>query len=87
MAQFHQPGPCPECRGHDLWTTSTGSFVRGIALLPNLGELFSPAEIHLVLCKQCGLLRMFAENAALKKLGPGYWRKISVPASEGDEAK
>ncbi len=47
-----------------------------MALLPGLGEFLSPADLQLVLCKRCGLLRFFAERAVLDKLGAGDWRKL-----------
>ena len=63
------PRPCPECGGNDLWMTLTNARGwRGPDLLPGLGGLLRPTPMHVVLCRECGLVRFFATQSAMDRV-------------------
>lgn len=72
--------PCPQCRSdqvfaseHAIDTTTIGG-----ELLPKLsGGAFSSAKMRAVVCGQCGLVRYFVDDGALKKLHASpHWRRV-----------
>jgi DNA-directed RNA polymerase subunit RPC12/RpoP len=62
--------PCPGCGSRTLYESrgvgSGGS--HGPNLLPGLGTLFSSAKLTVVVCRDCGLTRFFAQSEARAKL-------------------
>jgi predicted nucleic-acid-binding Zn-ribbon protein len=62
--------PCPHCGGNTLYRSrevrAAGS--DGLDLLPGLGKLFSGAKFVLVVCRDCGLTRFFAQPEARSRL-------------------
>lgn len=72
--------PCPDCGSRTLYRgPATGSGGgHGPDFLPGLGRhWFQPAEFVLVVCRDCGLTRFYAEPAARKKLGEAKkWKLI-----------
>jgi hypothetical protein len=73
-----QREPCPACGERTLFVSepqgANGGY--GPELLPGLGGWLSRAKMRIVLCKSCGLMRLFGDQAALDRLGnPGSgWR-------------
>lgn len=62
--------PCPNCRGNTLYRGPATSAGGGHApnYLPGLGKLFAGAKFVLVVCRDCGLTRFFAEPEARARL-------------------
>jgi hypothetical protein len=66
----HTYRPCPHCGSSEIFRSKAISAGGGHApnLLPGLGKWYAAAKINLVICRGCGLMRMFAEQEALDKL-------------------
>ena len=70
---------CPECGGTHL--VSQGDIgVRGgygPDLLPDAGSLFSSPKVKAVVCTDCGLIRYFASQDALRKIAASdKWKRL-----------
>jgi hypothetical protein len=62
-------GPCPNCGGRTLYRgPETSSGGEGPSYLPGLGGFLRSARFTLVLCRDCGLMRLFAAPEARAKL-------------------
>ncbi len=63
--------PCPNCGGRNLYKSKKISSGGGYApnYLPGLGAFLSTARFHVVVCRDCGLSRFFADQEAIAKLG------------------
>ena len=75
--------PCPNCGGHNLYRSeevrSGGPY--GPNRLPGLGGFFKSAKFELVVCRDCGLTRFFANREATEKLADSKkWRHIDRSA-------
>ena len=70
---------CPECGGASLYVASVESAgATGPVLLPGLGTFLSYAKMQVVLCRDCGLLRFYASEAARSRVaGSAVWQGIS----------
>jgi predicted nucleic-acid-binding Zn-ribbon protein len=72
--------PCPHCGGNDVFRTDDVSAGGGHApnLLPGLAKWYTSAHVHVVLCRSCGLIRLFAAQDALDKLRTDNrkWRPV-----------
>jgi predicted nucleic-acid-binding Zn-ribbon protein len=71
---------CPECSGTNLYATEVSSG-GGHApnFLPGLGGFLSRSRFDVVVCSDCGLTRLFAQESALSKLRTARaWHRISV---------
>jgi predicted nucleic-acid-binding Zn-ribbon protein len=69
--------PCPNCESKNLYQGPETSAGGGHApnYLPGLGKFLSSAKFVLVVCRDCGLTRFFAQPEARAKLGEsGKWR-------------
>jgi predicted nucleic-acid-binding Zn-ribbon protein len=67
---------CPECGAKALYESgfvnANGASGDGPTLLPGLGGLLQPARMSMIVCKKCGLTRLYAEQRAVDLLGnPG----------------
>ena len=62
--------PCPECGSKTLYRGPATSSGGGHApnYLPGLGHFLSSAKFVLVVCRDCGLTRFFAQPEARAKL-------------------
>jgi predicted nucleic-acid-binding Zn-ribbon protein len=62
--------PCPECGSRTLYErTGVGAGgSHGPDLLPGLGRFLSSAKFEIVVCRDCGLTRFFAQPEARAKL-------------------
>jgi predicted nucleic-acid-binding Zn-ribbon protein len=62
--------PCPECGSRTLYRGPATSSGGGHApnYLPGLGPFLSSAKFVLVVCRDCGLTRFFAQPEARVKL-------------------
>ncbi len=62
--------PCPGCGGRTLYRSEDvgagGS--HGPDLLPGLGRFVSSAKFVVVVCRDCGLTRLYAQPEARAKL-------------------
>jgi hypothetical protein len=62
--------PCPNCDSNEVFRSDPISAGGGHApnLLPGLGKWHSPAKMHVVVCRSCGLMRLFAAEDAMSRL-------------------
>jgi len=67
--------PCPNCEGSNLYQTDDVSSGGGYApnYLPRLGGMFSRAKFRIVVCRDCGLTRFFAQKEAVSRLDGAKW--------------
>jgi predicted nucleic-acid-binding Zn-ribbon protein len=71
--------PCPNCGGTTLYRGPETSAGGGHApnYLPGLGRFLRTARFTLVVCRDCGLTRFFAEPEARAKLKEsGKWKSL-----------
>jgi predicted nucleic-acid-binding Zn-ribbon protein len=73
--------PCPDCGSRTLYrgpAISTRSGGHAPDYLPGLGKSwFQSAHFVLVVCRDCGLTRFYAEPEARKKLGEAKkWKLV-----------
>jgi hypothetical protein len=63
--------PCPTCGSNDIYRSEPVSAGGGHApnLLPGLGRWYASATLYLVICRGCGMMRMFASPDALERIG------------------
>jgi hypothetical protein len=71
--------PCPGCGGRTLYqiqnVASGGN--HGPELLPGLGKLFARAKLTVVVCRDCGLTRLYAQPEARARLkDSGKWTLV-----------
>jgi len=75
-----KPSPCSSCGGRNLFrSTKPVSAGGGHApdYLPGLGRFFVSEKFHVVLCRDCGLTRLFARREALDKLADSTkWEQV-----------
>jgi len=71
--------PCPNCGGNTLYRSRPVSSGGGHApnFLPGLGKFLFSARFVVVVCRDCGLTRFFAQPEARAKLKEsGRWTSI-----------
>jgi predicted nucleic-acid-binding Zn-ribbon protein len=71
--------PCPNCGGRTLFQGPATSSGGGHApnYLPGLGRFLVSAKFVLVICRDCGLTRFFAQPEARQKLREsGKWKAV-----------
>lgn len=73
--------PCPVCGSNEIYQYdehfSDPSAPGGATLLPGLGGVFRAAHIRPSICENCGLVRIFAAEAARKKLKTSkHWKLV-----------
>lgn len=77
---MRSPAACPDCGGHNLFKSAKRiSAGGGYApdYLPKLGKWYQAAKFRIVVCKDCGLTRFFADEEGLAKLGSGpAWQRV-----------
>lgn len=72
--------PCPNCGGRNLYKSkkkisSGGGYAPNY--LPGLGMFLYTARFRVVVCRDCGLSRFFADEEATAKLGEsGKWTRV-----------
>jgi predicted nucleic-acid-binding Zn-ribbon protein len=71
--------PCPGCGGRTLYERENvgagGS--HGPDFLPGLGKFVMSAKFVVVVCRDCGLTRLYAQPEARAKLkDSGKWRLV-----------
>lgn len=70
---------CSECNGRRVYRASGQASGGGYGpkLLPNLGPWYSLAKMDVLVCADCGLVRMYASRAAREKLaGAKGWERV-----------
>jgi predicted nucleic-acid-binding Zn-ribbon protein len=71
--------PCPGCGGTTLYQrkdVGSGSS-HGPDFLPDLGKVFFSAKFAVVVCRDCGLTRFYAQPEARAKLKDSKkWRLV-----------
>ena len=75
-----QAGSCPDCGSTMLYQSrETGAAGgHGPDFLPGLGKIFSSAKFVLVVCRDCGLTRFFAQPEARSRLkDSNKWKMVS----------
>ena len=72
------PRDCPECGSTDLRVTVTESGTRpGPQLLPGLGTWLAYAPLTVVVCRECGSVRFFAQPSTLERLDKAKdWQRV-----------
>jgi predicted nucleic-acid-binding Zn-ribbon protein len=76
---MHDVAPCPDCGGRTLYRGPATSAGGGHApnYLPGLGRFFSSAKFVLVVCRDCGLTRFYAQPEARAELNQSSkWKLI-----------
>jgi predicted nucleic-acid-binding Zn-ribbon protein len=71
--------PCPNCGGRTLYQGPATSSGGGYApdYLKGLGRFLSTARFVIVVCRDCGLTRFFAQPEARAKLKEsGKWKLV-----------
>ena len=74
-------GPCSNCGGRNLYRGQRVNAGGGYApsYLRGLGGMLSVAKWRVVVCRDCGLTRFFAEPEAREKLGESSkWERLHV---------
>ncbi|MCC7012760.1 MAG: hypothetical protein IT454_09385 [Planctomycetes bacterium] len=72
--------PCPNCGGSNLYRSQLLRAGGGYApnYLPDLGSFWAVARFKLVVCRDCGLTRWFAQPPALEKLDTSdHWEPVN----------
>jgi len=81
MTTSARVSPCPNCGGSDLYrsqrpVSAGGGYAPNY--LPDLGAWYRVARFSIVVCRQCGLTRHFAEREALARLGDSSrWQRVT----------
>ena len=72
------PKTCSHCGGESLFKKKVQSGgLYGPHLLPGLGSFFSPGEMYVVLCSDCGHMLFFADKHARKKVTQSTrWKRM-----------
>ena len=75
---------CPECNGTRLYAhgdiRARGGY--GPDLLPGAGGVFIAAKMKAVVCKDCGLIRFYADRKALERIdGDDGWTLLTNDGS------
>ena len=69
---------CPECSSENLFyetgISSAGGY--GPKLLSGLGSFFYPPNMKVILCTDCGLMRLYADQDARDK-APKKWKPVN----------
>jgi hypothetical protein len=76
--------PCPQCGTTELFSRRVPSETvrRDLSLLAGLGGFFHTAEMDVVLCATCGLMRLFAAPEACERVRThAEWKRVSPPAA------
>ena len=78
---------CPNCKGRELYRTNhtigSGNGFYSPVFLPGLGGLIFSGKFHIVVCRDCGLTRFFADERARKRLPDSpLWTACSVAPDE-----
>jgi hypothetical protein len=70
--------PCPNCSGGTLYARAVDSGgSHGPYLLPGLGAFLAFAQFQVVVCGDCGLTRLFADEGATAKLPSSRdWKRL-----------
>ena len=71
--------PCPECGGTDLYVhgdiSARGGY--GPDLLPGTSGVFTTARMKAIVCKDCGLVRFYAQRETLARLSSDKgWQRL-----------
>jgi predicted nucleic-acid-binding Zn-ribbon protein len=81
MAPMPSVAPCPNCSGSNLYRSkraisSGGGYAPNY--LPGLGGFFIAGRFQLVVCRDCGLTRFFANRDAIERLADSpRWERAS----------
>jgi predicted RNA-binding Zn-ribbon protein involved in translation (DUF1610 family) len=75
--------PCPVCGSNEIYKYENDfadpSSPGGATLLPGLGGILSAANICPSVCQSCGHVRIFASEAARKKLKTAkHWKAVDA---------
>lgn len=75
------PAQCPNCQSRNLFKPKM-AIGKGAGdapnYLPGLGKWYRAARFEVVVCRDCGLTRFFAEEEARQKLDDSNrWERVS----------
>jgi predicted nucleic-acid-binding Zn-ribbon protein len=78
--QHARVAPCPNCGAANLYRTRKAVSAGGghaPNYLPGLGRLIVPGRFRVVVCRDCGFTRFFAEREATDRLSEsGRWERV-----------
>lgn len=69
---------CPNCGGADLYRSVRSTSANG-PLGPHLLPDSSPGHLRVVVCRNCGLMRLFASSLDLQSLSSREWERVVEP--------
>lgn len=78
--QTTRVSPCPNCSGVNLYRTlkPVGASGGHTNDLPGLGTLLVTGRFQMIVCRDCGLTRFFAQRAATDRLADSArWERVS----------
>ena len=75
--------PCPNCRGNTLYESPEIGSGGDPNWLPGLGGFIRQPKFVLVVCRDCGLTRFFAQPEARAKLKDSRKWKPVTPSDRG----
>ena len=72
--------PCPNCQSRNLYKTKTGVASGGghaPNYLPGLGKWYRAGRLDVVVCRDCGLTRFFADEEDRARLDDSNrWERV-----------
>jgi predicted nucleic-acid-binding Zn-ribbon protein len=68
--------PCPNCGGSDQYLSRKNTPANGV-FGPRLLPTASPGRFRIVVCKDCGLTRLFASIVDTQGLKSRDWERVS----------
>ena len=71
---------CPNCGGSDLYRSVQTTPANGM-FGPNLLPKLSSGRFRVVVCKDCGLTRLFASTVDTQALSSREWERVSEDVS------
>jgi predicted nucleic-acid-binding Zn-ribbon protein len=69
---------CPDCGGADLYRSAQNTPANGM-FGPVLLPLSAPGRFRVVVCKDCGLTRLYASTVDTQELPRDGWEHVSEP--------
>ena len=66
---------CPSCGGSDLYRSVQNTPAKGL-FGPDLLPKSSPGRLRVVVCKDCGLMSLFASTSDIRGLSAAEWEPM-----------
>jgi hypothetical protein len=82
QASISPAKPCPHCAGTELYSRRRSAAGEQLYLLAGLGRFLHTAQMDVVVCVDCGLMRFFAEPKARENARTNKeWKRLSTDGS------